>query len=139
MINDIRILQGAQAVNNLLKHKIIPQAEALAILEGLKGEEGLSFAETAKRVWWTFRTMPETYQTEANPDPTAHLHYFTGSWDWWITEKDAEPEQAQAFGFVKSELCPEGEFGYISLEEITEAGAELDLYFTPAPVSTFRK
>jgi hypothetical protein len=28
--------------------------------------------------------------------------------------------------------------GYISLPEITQAGAELDLYFTPAPVSTFK-
>jgi hypothetical protein len=40
---------------------------------------------------------------------------------------------------VKSELCPDDEWGYIKLEEITQAGAELDLYFTPAPVSTFRK
>jgi hypothetical protein len=40
---------------------------------------------------------------------------------------------------VKSDLCPEGELGYISLPEITQAGAELDLYFTPAPVSTFRE
>lgn len=139
MINDIRILQGAQAVNNLIKYKIIPHAEALAILEGLKGEEGLTFAETAKRVWWTFRTMPETYQTKDQEDPIAYLHFFTGSWDWWITEKDVEPEQIQAFGFVKSELCPDGEWGYVNLEEITKEGAELDLYFSPAPVSKFRK
>jgi hypothetical protein len=138
MINDIRILQGAQAVNELRKRKLMPTGETLALLEALKGEEGLEIAETVLKAWQVFQTMPASYQTEGSADPAAHLHYFTGSWDWWITEKDAEPEQAQAFGFVKSELCPEGEWGYISLEEITEAGAELDLYFTPAPVSTFK-
>ena len=139
MINDIRILQGAQALGWLEARRLLPRGEFLALAQSLRGEEGLEIAETIKKAWQTFETMPKTYETEASPDPTAHLHYFTGSWDWWITEKDAEPEQAQAFGFVKSELCPEGEFGYISLEEITEAGAELDLYFTPAPVSQFRK
>ena len=78
MINDIRILQGAQAVNSLIKHKLIPHAEALTLLEGLKGEEGLALADVAKRAWWIFRTMPETRQTEGTDDPTAHLHYFTG-------------------------------------------------------------
>jgi hypothetical protein len=137
MINDIRILQGAQALHELEKRRILPRGEFLALAQNLKGEEGLEIAETIKKVWQTFETMPKTYETEANPDPTAHLHYFTGSWDWWIIEKDIE-EQEQVFGFVKSELCPDGELGYISLPEITEAGAELDLYFTPAPVSKFK-
>ena len=138
MINDIRILQGAQALNELQKRQLMPRGEIGALLESLKGEEGLAIAETIKKVWQTFETMPKTYETEAKSDPIAHLHFFIGSWDWWITEKDAEPEQAQAFGFVKSELCPDGEWGYINLEEITQAGAELDLYFTPAPVSKFK-
>ncbi len=139
MINDIRILQGAQALHELEKRRLLPRGEFLTLAQNLKGEEGLEIAENIKKIWQTFQTMPKTYNTEGNADPTAHLHYFTGSWDWWITEKDAEPEQAQAFGFVKSELCPDGEWGYISLEEITEVGAEIDLYFTPAPVSKFKK
>jgi hypothetical protein len=139
MINDIRILQGAQALNELQKRQLLPREEFLTLAENLKGEEGLAIAETIKKVWQTFETMPKTYETEAKPDPIAHLHYFIGSWDWYITEKDAEPEQLQAFCFVKSEFCPEGEFGYTCLPEITQAGAELDLYFTPAPVSKFRK
>jgi hypothetical protein len=138
MINDIRILQGAQALGWLEARRLLPRGEFLTLAQSLRGEEGLEIAETVKRVWQTFETMPKTYETEASSDPTAHLHFFTGSWDWWITEKDTEPEQSQAFGFVKSELCPDGEMGYISLPEITEAGAELDLYFTPAPVSKFK-
>jgi hypothetical protein len=138
MINDIRILQGAQALGWLEARRLLPRGEFLALDQSLRGEEGLEIAETIKKVWQTFETMPKTYDTRELETTTAHLHYFTGSWDWWITEKDAEPEQAQAFGLVKSDLCPEGEMGYISLPEITQAGAELDLYFTPAPVSKFK-
>ena len=138
MINDIRILQGAQALQELQKSQIMPKGELIALAQSLKGEEGLAISETVKRVWQTFQTMPKTYQTEETADPVAYLHYFIGSWDWWITEKDREPEQLQAFGFVKSELCPDGEWGYINIEEVTQAGAELDLYFTPAPVSKFK-
>ena len=137
MINDIRILQGAQALNELQKRRLMPTGEIGALLQALKGEEGLEIAETLKKAWQTFQSMPTTYEQEGTNTPTAHLHYFTGAWDWYITEKDSEPEQLQAFGFVKSDLCPEGEWGYINLEEITHAGAELDLYFTPAPVSRF--
>ena len=138
MINDIRILQGAQALHELEKRRLLPRGEFLTLAQNLKGEEGLAIAETVKKVWQTFETMPKTYATEGKDDPTAHLHFFIGSWDWWITETDSEPRQLQAFGFVKSELCPDGEWGYINLEEITQAGAELDLYFTPAPVSKFK-
>ncbi len=56
--------------------------------------------------------MPSPYTTPDEKDPTAHLHYFFNGWDWWIIEKDIE-EQEQVFGFVKSDLCPEGELGYI--------------------------
>jgi hypothetical protein len=138
MINDIRILQGAQALGWLEARRLLPRGEFLALAQSLRGEEGLEIAETIKKVWQTFEAMPSPYTTQDEKDPTAHLHYFTGSWDWWITEKDAIEEQEQVFGFVKSDLCPEGELGYISLPEITEAGAELDLYFTPAPVSKFK-
>jgi len=137
MINDIRILQGAQALNALQKRQLMPRGEIGALLESLKGEEGIAIAETVKKVWQTFEGMPSPYTTQDEKDPTAHLHYFLNGWDWWIIEKDIE-EQEQVFGFVKSDLCPEGELGYISLPEITQAGAELDLYFTPAPVSKFK-
>ena len=138
MINDIRILQGAQALHELEKRRLLPRGEFLALAQTLKGEEGLEIAETIKKVWQTFEAMPSPYATQDEIDPTAHLHYFVNGWDWWIIEKDIE-EQEQVFGFVKSDLCPDGELGYISLPEITEAGAELDLYFTPAQVSQFRK
>lgn len=139
MINDIRILQGARALNELQKRHLMPKGEILTLAENLKGEEGIAIAETITKAWQAFEATPYTYATESTPDPLVRLHYFLGAWDWWITERDGDTEEAQFFGFVKSDLCPQGELGYISPEEITQAGAELDLYFTPAPLSSFKK
>ena len=61
----------------------------------------------------------------------AHLHYFIGGCDWWIVEKDSDPDQAgqvQAFGIA--DLGMGAELGYISIPELLENGAELDLYYT---------
>jgi hypothetical protein len=70
------------------------------------------------------------------PDPgaasaLAHLHYFTGGCDWWIVEKDADPDhagQVQAFGVA--DLGMGAELGYISIPELLENGAKLDLHYT---------
>jgi hypothetical protein len=66
----------------------------------------------------------------------ARLHYFIGGCDWWIVEKDADPDhagQVQAFGVA--DLGMGAELGYISIPELLENGAELDLYFTtPKPI-----
>lgn len=137
MINDIRILQGAQALNELQKRQLMPKGEIAVLAQNLKGEEGIAIADVIKRALNTFTAMPHTYQTEDQEDPTAHLHYFVGSWDWYITEKDCRLDQVQAFGLTKSIACPDGELGYINLEQITGVGAELDLYFSPAPLSYF--
>jgi hypothetical protein len=84
------------------------------------------FHEMAK----TVNDMPKTYETDGQgKEAVAHLHYFNSSWDWYITEKDMEDEQHQAFGLV---VTPHGhELGYISIVELVENGVELDLHFTP--------
>lgn len=79
-------------------------------------------------------TMPKTYETDGQGDQAiAQLHYFTGGCDWYITERDQETEQLQAFGLAN--LGYGGELGYISIVEILESGAELDLYWSPKPIS----
>jgi len=78
--------------------------------------------------------MPKTYETDGQGQQAiAQLHYFTGGCDWYITERDQETEQLQAFGLAN--LGYGGELGYISIVEILESGAELDLYWTPKPIS----
>jgi len=63
-------------------------------------------------------------------DAVAYIHYFYGEYDWYITEKDMEDEQYQAFGYVKSRSS---ELGYICLVEIlgSNVPVEIDLYFEP--------
>lgn len=85
------------------------------------------FEEFAKR----FETMPKTYEQDGKGDDAiVYLHYFKGGADWYITERDMYEAQHQAFGYCDLGMgCPE--LGYVSLIELANVGAELDLYFTP--------
>lgn len=105
-----------------------------------KGEEGEHFTGIITELKNTIAAMPATYDTDGQGDDAkAYLHYFTGSSDWWILERDCEQEQLQAFGFV----CWNGwkddaELGYISIDKLIKHGAELDLYWHPKPLAEIR-
>ena len=74
--------------------------------------------------------MPATCETDGQGDQAiVHLHYFMGGCDWYITERDGETGQRQAFG--KANLGHGAELGYISIVEVLACGAELDLYWAP--------
>ncbi len=109
----------------------VPFAQLAVIGDCCRGEEGYFFRakmlEYAERV----HNMPQTYEQDGKgDDAVVYLHYFSGGADWWITEKDMEAEQRQAFGYV--DLGYGGELGYISLVEICETPSiELDLHWTP--------
>jgi hypothetical protein len=85
-------------------------------------------------------TMPKTYEQDGQGDQaTVHLHYFQGGSDWFITEKDMDGGIEQAFGYAilnGDDEC--AELGYISIQEITAYGAELDLYFTPCTLGEIK-
>ena len=103
------------------------------ITDAMLGEEGDHFIELIDRIHAMWQAMPKTYETDGQGCAAlAQLHYFTGGCDWWIVEKDADPDHAgqiQAFGIADLGMGPEP--GYISIPELLENGAELDLYFTP--------
>lgn len=86
------------------------------------------------------QAMPTTYQTDSQGDQAlVYLHYFVGSGDWHITEKDSDPDnegQIQAFGMAN--LGYGGELGYINIVELVAHKAELDLYWTPKPLSAIK-
>lgn len=119
------------------------KSQRAAVIEGCKGEEEEFFLNKMIELGCTVDSMPHTYQQEKLGDQAiVHLHYFTGAWDWYVTEKDKgapddTPEQAQsqAFGLVKGH---EIEMGYISLPEILAAGAELDFHWKPQTVAQVR-
>ena len=112
----------------------VQQAKTLADL--VKGEEGEFFAEKIQQLEHTINTMPKTYEQDGKgDDAVAYLHYFIGGADWYITEKDMEEEQHQAFGLASIQCV---ELGYISIVELLANNVELDLHFEPTTIGEFK-
>lgn len=106
------------------------KAQLDTVREMAQGEESVWFITRMVELAALVCSMPKTYEQDGKGDQAiASLHYFTGGCDWYITEKGMEAEQLQAFGLAN--LGYGGELGYISIVEILEAGAELDLHFSP--------
>ena len=118
-------------------NQFIGQKQLQAIQHTCKSDEGKFFQEMLFSLKQKFATMPKTHETDGQGEKAiVHLHYFNGGSDWWITERDQENEQLQAFGFA----CLNGdkefaELGYISITELIENDVELDLYWTPKSLS----
>lgn len=90
------------------------------------------FRDRLGKLAWFVTMMPATSETyEHGDEAVAWLHYFTDGADWFITHRDFEVRQLQAFG--KADLFGDGggELGCISIEELLAIGAEIDLHWTP--------
>lgn len=111
----------------------IPVSERESIISGFFGEEKQFFYDKAVEMMEIIIKMPHTHQQDGlGKNAIAHLHYFRGGMDWYITEKDIDTDglgQIQAFGSANLGYGPE--LGYIAISELIENGVELDLYFTP--------
>lgn len=90
------------------------------------------------------RQLPKLYSQEQNSDPVCVLKFFLPDADWaWYIVEGSEQEFGDWMFFAKviSDICPEGELGYVMLSELVQIrGAlglevERDLYFTPKPLS----
>lgn len=119
--------------------QFVGPAQRQALYTTMRGEEGAYFREMVKHLIEQLEAMPTTYQQDGLGDQAiVYLHYFTGSADWFITERDLEHEQLQAFGLADL-FGDGGELGYISIAEVLAAGAELDLYWTVKTLEAVRK
>lgn len=100
------------------------------------GEEGAAYIDRAQALASIIDGMAKSYEQDGKGmEATAYLHYFRGGGDWYITEKDAKGDGTeQAFGWSDPGLG-HGELGYIGVDELTDAGVELDLYFEPKALS----
>lgn len=117
-LDAVRFLQG-----------FISQSELSAISSGMRGEERQYFFNKLVEMERLIRIMPQTYEQDgAGDEAIAHLHYFLNGFDWFITERDQEREQLQAFGLA---CMGEMEMGYINIVELIQNGAEFDLNFEP--------
>lgn len=119
----------------------VPRSQWQALLYGLHGEERAFFVEKIREYNQRIDAMPKTYETDGQGEQAvAYLHYFRGAGDWYITEKDSDPDQTgqvQAFGLADP-FGDGGELGYISILELRRAGVELDLHWTPKTLAEIR-
>ena len=113
--------------------KIIPKSQIESLNQIFRGEESMFALETVIKLSDTFQTMHKTCEQDGmGKKAIAHLHYFTGGMDWYITEKDMGDEQIQAFG--SANLGHGAELGYINLEELAANNVEIDFHFDPVPL-----
>lgn len=121
------IAQATDAARSLAR--FINPAELESIGAACRGEEREFFKRKLVELAGIIKTMPVTYGTRGQGDrAVAHLHYFTPTADFYITERDHQRDQQQAFGLS---IIWEEELGYISIVELINVGAELDLYWEP--------
>ena len=77
----------------------VGQAQLSTARQLAKGEEKVFFITRMVELAALIHAMPKVYEQDGLGDQAvAYLHYFTGGCDWYITEKDSEPEQHQALG-----------------------------------------
>ena len=125
--------------------QFVGPSQRQALYSAMQGEEGECFRARVKALIDQLEAMPVTYAQDGLGDnAVAHLHYFMGSGDWYITEKDSDPVneagghdgQIQAFGLA--DLGYGGELGYISIAELIANGVELDLHFAPQTLAQLK-
>jgi hypothetical protein len=129
------MLEAATAIKSLRPFIGWQQLDAVGDL--CRGEERQFFKNKLVELAALVGAMPKTYETDGQgKQAIAQLHYFTGDCDWYITERDCEDRQLQAFGLAN--MGYGAELGYISLEEILACGAELDLHWTPKTLAEIK-
>ena len=127
-----KIDQALTELSTTLK-PFMPVRQAQTLIKNLThSEESEAFADIILNLAGRIKTMPQVYETDGQgKNALAQLHYFVGSYDGYIVEKDTSDKQMQAFGWASFGYGFEA--GYISVDELLEL-AELDLFFTPCPV-----
>jgi hypothetical protein len=123
--------------------RVIPflsRSQLAAMADGCRGEEKEFFMQKFIDLAQQINTIPVTYaQDDMGDQAIVHLHYFLNGSDWYITEKDVDGGIQQAFGYaVLGGNDQAAELGYISIEEITRYGGELDLYFMPCTLAKIK-
>ncbi len=122
----------------------VGRSQLRVMVDGCRGEEGVFWRDKLAEMGERCAKMHTTGQQDGVGDQAVcHLHYFTAGMDWWILERDCDPDgegQIQAFGYADLGMGPGcSELGYISIPEILSHGAELDLHFEPKPLELVKR
>jgi hypothetical protein len=136
------MMQTQKEALDLLKLYVSTQ-QLQAMKAGARGEEKAYFQGKIVEMGTRIATMPKTYEQDGKGDKaTVSLHYFQGSSDWYILEKDisaSEDGNFQAFGFaVLNGDRQNAELGYINIDELTRQNVELDLHFEPTTLGVIK-
>lgn len=127
---------GAMAAMNRIK-QFVPKAQLRMMCNLAQSGESKAFwrekfVELAERI----DAMPVTYEQDGqDQQAVAYLHYFVGSVDIYVTEKDMDGDGTlQAYG--QADLGDGPEVGYLSIPEYVDVAAmNLDLHFKPATLA----
>jgi hypothetical protein len=147
MTNVDKIIAAAAALKGMLTN-FMPTSQRLALITQLAGEEANGAADLVLNIVERIKACPLTYQTDGQGmNAVAHLHYFAGNFDAWISERDAGEDrtrplagfgvQRQAFGLAS--FGHECDFGYIGIAEIIHHEVELDLHWEPKQLKDCKK
>ena len=130
--------EALKTLDMLNKFKVIGMLQYRTLREFiLQSEESDFFATTVDEVANRVADMPNLYaQDGEGKKAIAHLHYFLGNYDAWITELNLGTREA--FGKASFNGASDAEYGYISLQELFDNNVELDLYWTPIPIGEIR-
>lgn len=135
-----KIPKLVEKIMNNTQKSIVRQSEefeqvVLDIEKNVKGLPKLYFYEKELNR----RRKEGELNLDAKQVHVAHLHYFIGGSDWYITEWDGKDT---FFGYtILNNDYEYAEFGYISLSELLSykgkfnSVIELDFYWTPATIS----
>lgn len=93
--------------------------------------------------------LPALGSTDRQDDRLVPVRLFTpmSSFTWYLFEYD--PTDKLAFGLVTSHIVPEGEFGYVSIEELESLkgpvpfqslpAVEVDAYYIPTTLDKIQE
>ena len=135
------MMEAAKGMGKI--NQFIGASQLKVMADGCRRREGQYFRDKIVEMAQIIEGMPVSYETDSQGmEAVVQLHYFTGSWDWYITEKDVDTDgkgQIQAFGFADSGEGFGPELGYISIKEIIRCGAEMDLHWTPCTLRQIKE
>lgn len=123
-----------------LASKLIPPMQLKVLRENMKGEEGEFFIDKVKEI----DAIGAKLKKEMNPfsmEDAPALHYFNSASDWYVY--GWEKDRFMAYVVLNGD-AQNAEYGPVSIEELFAnygfgRTAELDLYFTPKPLSELLK
>ena len=96
-----KIDQALTELKTTLK-PFMPVRQAQTLIDNLyHSEEAGAFADLILNLAERIKTIPQVYETDGQgKNALAQLHYFVGSYDGYIVEKDTSDKQMQAFGWA---------------------------------------